>query len=213
MADTEENADPETPARVFTSKGLATRARIVEAAAAVVFENGVAGTSLEEVQKRAGVSNSQIYHYFRDKRDIIHAVITYESEGAVANTKGPLGGIDSMAALRAWADYHVKLQVELGFTGCRLGSLLAQVAREDPEAGAGIGAGFRVWAQSLAEDLRTMQDRGEFRADADPEQLATALMAALQGGLMLTQSQRSVAPLETALKTVIDHIESLSTTD
>jgi len=51
------------------------------------------------------------------------------------------------------------------------------------------------------------------RADADPEQLATALMAALQGGLMLTQSQRSVAPLETALKTVIDHIESLSTTD
>jgi TetR/AcrR family transcriptional regulator, transcriptional repressor for nem operon len=212
MAGGEENVDPGAQARVFTAKGLATRARIVEAAAAVVFENGVAGTSLEEVQKRAGVSNSQIYHYFRDKRDVIHAVIAFESEGAVVNTKGPLGGVDSMAALRAWADYHVKLQVQLGYTGCRLGSLLAQVARDDPEAGAGVGDGFVVWAQSLAEDLRTMQDRGELRPDADPDQLGTALMAALQGGLMLAQSQRSVTPLETALNVVIDHIESLCTT-
>jgi TetR/AcrR family transcriptional regulator, transcriptional repressor for nem operon len=50
------------------------------------------------------------------------------------------------------------------------------------------------------------------RPDADPDQLGTALMAALQGGLMLAQSQRSVTPLETALNVVIDHIESLCTT-
>jgi AcrR family transcriptional regulator len=208
---TDESAAPGPP-RVFTAKGLATRARIVEAAATVVFDNGIAGTSLEEVQKRAGVSNSQIYHYFRDKRAIIAAVIVYEAEGAVVNTKGPLGGIDSMRALRAWADFHVKLQVQLGYTGCRLGSLLAQVARDDPEARAGLGVGFTAWTQSLADDLRTMQNRGELRPDADPGQLATSLMAALQGGLMLAQSQQSVAPLEAALNTVIDHIESLSTT-
>ena len=54
--------------RTFTAKGLATRERIVEVAAALMYSGGVAGTSWEDVQNGAGVSASQLNHYFGDKQ-------------------------------------------------------------------------------------------------------------------------------------------------
>ena len=49
---------------MITRKGQATRDRIVAAAAALMYQQGVAGTSTEDLQAAAGVSASQIYHYF-----------------------------------------------------------------------------------------------------------------------------------------------------
>ena len=54
-----------------------------------------------------------------------------------------------------------------------------------------------------------MHDRGELAAGADPARLATATLAALQGGLLLTQIRRSTEPLEAALDTVLAHVASL----
>ena len=55
-----------------------------------------------------------------------------------------------------------------------------------------------------------MRDRGELRRDADPDGLALAMLAALQGGLLLTQIRRETTPLEVALDTMLDHIASLT---
>lgn len=56
-----------------------------------------------------------------------------------------------------------------------------------------------------------MRQRGGPRRGTDPDRLATALPAALQGGLLLTQAHRDTAPLETVLGAMLDHIESLTT--
>ena len=53
-----------------------------------------------------------------------------------------------------------------------------------------------------------MHDRGELGPDASPDRLATTTLAALQGGLLLSQVQRSTEPLEVALDTLIDYISS-----
>ena len=62
----------------LTAKGARTRARIVEEAAALIHERGVAGTTLEDVKVAAEVSGSQMYHYFPDKNDLVQAVIDYQ---------------------------------------------------------------------------------------------------------------------------------------
>ena len=51
---------------------------------------------------------------------------------------------------------------------------------------------------------------GEFLPGASIDKLATALLTTLQGGLLLTKTLRDPEPLETALSTMIDHIESLT---
>ena len=59
----------------LTPKGERTRARIVEAAARLIHQRGVAGTTLDDVKAAAEVSGSQLYHYFPDKDDLVQAVI------------------------------------------------------------------------------------------------------------------------------------------
>lgn len=56
-----------------------------------------------------------------------------------------------------------------------------------------------------------MRERGQLRDDADPDQLAAALLAVLQGGMLLTQTKRDAAPLEAALGAMLAYIESFTT--
>jgi hypothetical protein len=55
-----------------------------------------------------------------------------------------------------------------------------------------------------------MQERGELGPEADPDALAYALLAAAQGGYLLTQAHRDARGLQAALGAAIDHIEMLS---
>ena len=73
-------ADVEPRAVRLTPRGADTRARIIEAAAALMFRQGVGGTTQEDVRVAARVSSSQIYHYFADKRALVAAVIEAQSQ-------------------------------------------------------------------------------------------------------------------------------------
>jgi hypothetical protein len=55
-----------------------------------------------------------------------------------------------------------------------------------------------------------LRDNGELAVDADPAALATGLMAALQGGLLLAQTTRDTTQLESALDMALDRIRSHS---
>lgn len=55
-----------------------------------------------------------------------------------------------------------------------------------------------------------MRERGELRADADPARLATATLAAVRGGLLLTQVRRDTVPLEAAPDMAIAYIRSFA---
>jgi AcrR family transcriptional regulator len=193
----------------LTRKGRATRERIVTAAAKLMFELGVAGTSLEDVQVAADVSSSQIYHYFRDKRALVRAVIACQTDAVLGAQQPLLGRLDSVAALRQWRDLIVGLQRERHCEGgCPIGSLAGELAEVDPAARADLAVGFLRWEAAIRAGLQAMRDRGEL--DADPERLATAVLAALQGGLLLTQVRRDTSALEAGLDMAIDHIASMS---
>src|SRR5487761_2215885 len=83
----------------LTPKGARTRARIVENAAALIHEHGVAGTTLEDVKVAAEVSGSQLYHYFPDKEELVQAVIDYQAD-AIVNRQRQV--FDSADGVEAW---------------------------------------------------------------------------------------------------------------
>jgi TetR/AcrR family transcriptional regulator, transcriptional repressor for nem operon len=63
----------------LTPKGEQTRQRIVAAAAQLMFDCGISGTTIEDVRAAAGASSSQVYHYFKDKKALVEAVIEYQT--------------------------------------------------------------------------------------------------------------------------------------
>lgn len=193
----------------LTRKGEQTRLRIVQAAAELVLEQGVAGTTLEEVRAAAGVSSSQIYHYFADKQALIRAVIELQAGSIVSTQERALTAVDGLEGLRAWRDLVVQHQRDVDCRGgCPLGSLGSELADSYDDARRDVAAGFGRWEEAIGGALRRMHVRGELAADANPDDLATATLAALQGGLLLTQIEKSTRPLETALDTMISLIAS-----
>jgi AcrR family transcriptional regulator len=195
--------------RKFTAKGLATRTRIISAAAELVFAHGVARTGIEDVQQQAGVSASQMYHYFTDKNDLIRAVIAHQTDGILAAQRPVLDELDTFAALERWRDLLIDMQERRHCVGgCPIGSIAAELADDDPYARADLAAGFERWEAPIRAGLARMRARGDLRPDTDTDALALALLVALQGGLLLTQTRRNTAPLRAGLDTVLAHIRT-----
>ncbi len=196
--------------RRFTRKGLATRARIVDVTAELIFTSGVAGTSIDEVRSAAGVSGSQISHYFDDKRDLTREVIAARRNDVVAfHSRPELGALDSIEALQAWADACVADADTVYLVGgCVYGSLAGELLEADDDVLGDLAAGYDRWLELFRGGLTAMRRRGELRPDADPRHLAVALVAAHQGGAMLTYATGSPEPLRTAVNAAVDYVRS-----
>jgi AcrR family transcriptional regulator len=197
---------------VSTKKGRATRERIIAAAADLMYRHGVAGTSTPALRDAAGVSSSQIYHYFADKDDLTRAVIAFQTEAILANQAPLLARLDSLDALQAWRDVVVNAaRQQHGAGGCPLGSLSSELSDHNPQARNALAASFTAWATAIHEGLLGMLANGTLRPQTDSDQLALALLAAVQGGLLLAQAQHTTDALEAALDTVIAHIHDQAT--
>jgi TetR/AcrR family transcriptional repressor of nem operon len=195
----------------LTAKGAATRARIVAAAAGCMAQRGVAETSIDDVRGAANVSASQLYHYFADKQALTRAVIVHQTEQVVGGQEPLLTSLDSFAALRAWRDLVVAIQDGgMSSHGCPLGALSSELADLSETARVLLTNGFARWEEALREGLERLSERGELRAGSDPDRLALALLAALQGGLLLSQARRDTAALEAGLDAILDSLAPLS---
>jgi TetR/AcrR family transcriptional repressor of nem operon len=186
----------------LTPKGERTRGRIVATAARLMHEGGVAETTIEDVKAAAGVSSSQLYHYFADKEELVQAVIDHQADLIVGNTER--AGLGTPAGLRAWRDLVVAQAARTsGQGGCPLGSLGGQLAETDLTARGQIADGFGRWSDALRNGLRELHAGGQLRPGLDPDELAVTLLASLQGGLLLAQVQRDTRALETTLDTFL----------
>ncbi len=199
-----------TPA---TARGRATRDRIVAQAARLMYVHGVAGTSLDDVRRATSTSKSQLYHYFADKSALVCAVIAYQQQQVLNGQQVQLDAVDSWEALQAWRDHVVAMNgasVVLG--GCPIGGLVNEVADSDEAARVVSRDALESWRAQLAAGLARMRDAGVLAATADPDDLALGLLAAVQGGLLLSQASQDIRPLEVALDHAIAVIQGQSQT-
>jgi TetR/AcrR family transcriptional repressor of nem operon len=187
-----------------TSRGGRTRQRILEAAAELIHQHGAAATTIQQVRDATGVSASQLYHYFADKQELVRAVVEYQGGRMLAGQQA--AGIESLDDLRRWRDQLVANH-DQALAGCPLGTLGSELAETDP-SGRDIAADeFNLWRDAITAGLGRIRQSGELRPDTNIDELAIALLAALQGGLLLSQITQTIEPLQTALDTVIAQVE------
>jgi AcrR family transcriptional regulator len=177
-----------------------------------MFERGVANTSIEQVRSAAGVGGSQISHYFHDKRDLTRQVVaTRRNDIQTFHTQPRLSALDSLDALRAWADACVSdIAAVYRVGGCVYGSLAGELIEADDEVHADLSAGYDEWIGLFQEGLTAMRSRGDLRPDADPRHLAVSLVAAHQGGAMLTYATGDSEPLRVAVNAAVDYVRSFA---
>jgi len=189
-----------------TARGAATRARIVNAATDLVRAHGAANTTVDAVIEASKVSKSQVYHYFADKDDLVLAVIQRQAECVLGTHEELLQKLNSLAGLRRWRNAVVELTRQTNCAGgCPLGSLAAELS-EAPRTRAALAESFARWASYFEMAFARMQSRAGKKPGGALKELSEAMLAGLQGGLLLAQTMRSTRPLELALDMAIDHV-------
>ncbi|ALV31163.1 TetR/AcrR family transcriptional regulator [Streptomyces sp. CdTB01] len=198
-------------AQVATAKGRATRARIVEEAAEVLREQGVAFTTLDDIRSRTGTSKSQLFHYFPDGKDeLLLAVAQFEADRVLEDQQPHLGRLDSWESWQRWRDVVVERYERQG-EHCPLGSLFLQVGRSRPGARAIVTELMRQWQRQLAHGMLTLQAKGLVSPDLDADRAAAALLAGIQGGVTMMMSTGDSTHLKAALDTGLDYLRARST--
>ena len=197
--------------RPLTAKGRETRRRIVEAASDLMVERGVATVSLDQVGRLTSTSKSQMYHYFASKDELVVAVVHCVRDRILAFQGDLLVDVTSVDDLQVWADSIVAFHRQAPqWSGCPLGTLSSELISETGGDRFDIEEAFDSWQLLLLDALRRLQDAGNLDPGADPERLAMATLASLQGGLLMSKALQEEAPLAAALEAAVDHLRTFA---
>src|SRR3974390_1459524 len=138
------------PGEPRTGRGRASRERIVERAAELFAERGVAETSLDDVLTAAGAGKSQLYHYFSGRDELVAAAGGLRCTQVLAGLTQALGRVATLAGLtQALAGFVAGFE-QMGLAGCPIGSLAAEVAERNEDARLRGAAAVAAWGGPFA---------------------------------------------------------------
>lgn len=160
---------------------------------------------VDEVLAAAGSSKSQMYLYFADRDALVAAAVGHRCAEVLGQLGAAFGSVNTVAELSALlqdfaADYARHL------SGCPIGSLAGELTAGPEPARQLVVDAFARWEGFLAAALSRIRANGELAEDADTDQLALALLAALEGGMFLSQVRGQDGPLRAALDAALAHL-------
>ncbi|HEY3982097.1 MAG TPA: TetR/AcrR family transcriptional regulator [Streptosporangiaceae bacterium] len=167
------------------------RERMVDSAVVLLAQRGFQGASFTEVLAHSKAPRGSIYHHFpAGKEQLIAAAVDYAGARAVVLLDA-LDGLSAAEMVDAFMAMWRAVLERSGFTaGCSV--LAVTVSADSAELLARAGEVFRAWQARLAA---LFADAGLAGDDADG--LATLMIAASEGAVVLARAQQALAPLET----------------
>ncbi len=182
----------------LTPKGAATRQRIIDGAAAEIRVNGAVATTLEDVMARTETSKSQLFHYFPNGKDqLLLAVAEQEAARVLSDQQPQLSQLVSWAAWQRWRDVVVERYRQQGQL-CPLSTVMSEIGRT-PGAQAVTATLIEQWRTEIEAGVLAMQRQQKIGAGVDSSQAAAALLAGIQGGVLVLMSTGDISYLEAAL--------------
>jgi AcrR family transcriptional regulator len=173
-----------------------TRARLVTATNELFRRHGYQGTSLKHVTKAAGATIGSLYHFFPGgKDDLAIAAITESGEAyrqlfEMVAAAAP----DAPSAVADFFDGAADVLEETDYIDpCPIGTIAREVASTNEELRQATDQVFVRWIETAAS---TFESDGLPRAAA--EELATTIVATLEGGFVLARARRDATLLRIA---------------
>lgn len=168
------------------------RQKMIESAALLFRERGVEGTSFADVLAHSGAPRGSIYHHFRGgKTQLAEEATQWAGEFIVAGAVAALAKQDPVAAIgafrRQWSEVLRRSDFE---AGCPIVAAALEGERE-PTVRDAAGQVFTIWERALTDAL---EGRGVPPARAGA--VATLVIAAIEGAIVVARAQRTVRPLE-----------------
>ena len=173
------------------TKGEQTRRRIVEVAAPIFNKSGYEGTSLNDLMEATGLKKGGIYRHFSSKEELAAEVFDYTWEAArsasLLHVEEKANAIEKLKQLIA--NFIDQRPCVSG--GCPILNTAIDADDGNPVLRARVAKALRSWLNRLQVIVEQARERGEARPEVDAKTVATVIVAALEGALMMSRLQRN----------------------
>jgi TetR/AcrR family acrAB operon transcriptional repressor len=172
-------------ARKTKEDALATRDSILDAAAALFAERGVAGTTLQHIATAAGVTRGAIYWHFEDKGAMFNAMMERAAmplEGAMA-LLDQHDRADSLGALRDYAVgvFRLTMEDDKARRIFEIATLKMEYTGEMSVVRERRALNQADWIKRAESRVRAGVRNGQVRPDAQPRAVALGLWVLIEG--------------------------------
>lgn len=189
----------------FTTKGMATRQRMLEGAAAYLRGTDPGNATLDDIRAATQTSKSQIFHYFPGgKEELFLEVARLEAARVIDDQQPHLSELDSWAAWDRWRKAVIARYKAQG-VNCPLAALMNQVGSV-PGAAEVSTTLIRRWQDYVQRGIEAMQANGSVSAELHAGRTAAAFIAGIQGGVSVLQVTGRTDHLEAILTLLISHL-------
>lgn len=165
---------------------------MIRSAALLMRERGVEATSFSDVLAHSGAPRGSIYHHFPGgKAELVAEATAWAGDVSARGLAAALEDGDPIAAINRFFDgWRAVLRESGNLAGCPVVAAAVEGDRT-PGAREAAGAAFARWEDLLADAIAA---RG-IEADR-ARRLATLVVAAIEGAVVVARAQGSPAPLE-----------------
>lgn len=183
------------------------RARLVETAQELLWERGYAATSPKDILQRSGVGQGSMYHHFAGKQELASAALAESAAVMRAEVDELLSGTGSSPErVIAYLERHRD-----SLRGCRMGRMIYDAdVLATPELLRPVAETLGWVVATLAAVIGQGVNEHEFPAGTDAHQLASMVVATVQGGYVLARAQQDPAAFDAAVDGAAGLIQSWS---
>jgi TetR/AcrR family fatty acid metabolism transcriptional regulator len=157
------------------------RRTILRAAIDAFARKGYHGCRISDVAREAGVAYGLVYHYFKNKDELLRSVFELAWGGFLSRMR-------SVAEADASLAEKVRAVARVAFEAYRhdprgVKVVILEIARSPVGTRVDRNSAFAEVVQLAERMFRTAQQKGELRADFDPRVCAALLFGAIEMGL------------------------------
>lgn len=169
----------------------------MEATQDLLWEQGYSATSPKDIMRRSGAGQGSMYHHFTNKQEL--AVVALEcSAQSMRQDAEKLLATDGSAYEIATA--YLRRQRDV-LKGCRMGRMTFDAdVLNTPELIEPVKRTFGWLLEALTVLFERGRDQGEFAADIDARNLASLVVATVQGGYVLARATRDTDAFDAAVE-------------
>jgi AcrR family transcriptional regulator len=190
-----------------SAKRAVTSTTLLQAAKAVLRQNGYAGLSTRDVAAQAGVPLSQIHYHFGSKQGLVLALFEYLN-AQLLDRQNAMFGDATMKLSEQWDRACDYLDDDIASGYVRVLQELIAASWADPEVARVVRAGLMGWFDLIVEVSRRAQKSLGGLGPFTPEQAGAFAASAFIGAesLFLLDAEKHGAPLRQALRRIGDLI-------
>lgn len=187
-----------------------TREQLIASAVQLILSKGFVATSIADICQQCAVSKGSFFHYFRDKKELAAAVVTYFSNNMVTLLKQ--GDYQyrrtAKGRLLGFIDYLIGLSENKVITqGCVIGIIAQELAATDPYYRHLVQVGFSPGKEIISNLVRAAQKETGKKLDCNA--IADYFLTIVQGSLLLVRSTGDETIMTKNLKQFRKHLNQL----